>query len=88
MPVRIITYDLQQPGRDYDELYKRIKSYGSWAKIAESSWGVATSDTPASIRDYLAVALDDNDKLLVGELGSSAWKGLSKKVSDWLKENI
>ena len=64
----IISYDLSSPGRNYSDLYKRIKSY-NWAKIAESSWAVATDQTAEQIRDYLAPALDDNDKILVGPLG-------------------
>ena len=41
----IITYDLSKPGRNYDDLYQRIKSYGTWAKIAESSWAIVTDQT-------------------------------------------
>ena len=83
----IITYDLSKPGRNYDDLYQRINSYGTWAKIAESSWAIVTDQTTVAVRDYLKPALDSNDKLLVGLLGTSAWIGLSTKVSDWLKEN-
>ena len=83
----IITYDLSKPGRNYDDLCKRIKSYGTWAKIAESSWAIVTDQTTVAVRDYLKPALDSNGKLLVGVLGTSAWTGLSTKVSDWLTEN-
>ena len=87
MSVYIITYDLSRPGRNYSELYSRIKSYGSWAKITESSWAISTPSTAVSIRDHLTPALDANDKILVGALGSSAWKGLDDEVSKWLKTN-
>ena len=38
MTSMIIEYDLRSPGRNYDELYKAIKSYGVWAHITESTW--------------------------------------------------
>ena len=88
MNAYIITYDLSQPGRNYDNLYERIKSYSSWARITESSWTLASEQNPVQIRDYLNSALDTNDKIFVGRLGDSAWIGLSKEVSDWLKTNI
>ena len=85
MSAYIITYDLSQPGRNYDDLYARIKSYDAWAMITESSWAVVTEQSPVAVRDHLKPALDRNDKLFVGTLGSSAWIGLSDKISDWLK---
>ena len=83
----IVSYDLSQPGQDYDDLYKRIKSYGSWAEVTESSWAIETDQTAKEILDYLKPAMDHNDRLLVGRLGTSAWTGLSKKISDWLRDN-
>ena len=65
----IITYDLSEPGRNYDELYKRIKSYGNWAEITESSWAIETDQKSTEIRDYLNQALDNNDKIIVGNIG-------------------
>lgn len=83
----IITYDLSNPGRDYDTLIARIKSYGAWAHITESSWAIVTNHTPVGVRDNLKAAIDDNDKLLVGILGTAAWIRLPSNVSDWLKKN-
>ena len=84
----IITYDLSAPGRNYDALYERIKAYGSWAHITESSWAIVTEATTAQVRDNLREVLDENDKLLVGPLGHGAeWCRLSAEVTAWLQEN-
>lgn len=88
MGAYIVTYDLARPGRDYDELHARIKAFDGWARIAESSWAVATNQSAVQVRDYLTPAIDANDKLFVSRLGSSAWIGLSSEVSEWLKNNI
>ena len=83
----VITYDLSAPGRDYEDLYNRIKSYPNWAHITESTWAIVSRRSQQQIRDHLGGALDDNDKLLVGRLGRSAWTGLGTSVSEWLKAN-
>ena len=83
----IITFDLDAPGQNYEALTERIRSYPRWAKLMGSTWSVVTSQTSEQVRDHLKPALDGNDKLLVGGLGTSAWYGLSAKLSDWLKAN-
>lgn len=81
----IITYDLHAPGQNYGALADRIKSYPRCAKLMQSTWCVVTPQTSEQVRDYLKLALDGNDKLLVGVLGTSAWYGLSAELTDWLK---
>lgn len=34
----IISYDLNNSGKNYDDLIKKIKTYSKWAKINESVW--------------------------------------------------
>ena len=84
----IITYDLSNPGRNYESLLKRIKSYPSWARLGGSSYLVFTDKTATEIRDNLIPSLDSNDKLYVGIMGASAaWIGLASEVSNWIKNN-
>ena len=89
MSTFIITYDLRAPGRNYNNLYERIKSYSNLAHITESSWVIKTESNSSEVRDYLSGALDDNDDIFVGTLTSpAAWIGLSKRLSDWLKQHL
>ena len=88
MSAIIITYDLSSPGRNYDDLYERIKSYPGWAQITESSWAIAPAVDPVAVMDHLQPALDNDDKLFVAVLGDTAWIGLDTKISGWLKNNI
>ena len=88
MKVYQVSYDLRKQ-RNYDALYERIKSYGSWCHALESSWAIATDQTAAQVLDYLSPALDQDDGLLVTRLyGEAAWKGLDPKGSDWLKRQL
>lgn len=89
MKTYLISYDLITPGRDYADLYKKIKSYPKWAHPLESVWVLKTTKSAVEIRDDLKVELDSNDKLLVLKLeGEGAWRNLTDKLSAWLKENL
>lgn len=87
--VYIVTYDLSNPGRNYEALLKLIKSYHAWARLGGSSYLVLTEQSSVQIRDYLTPALDSNDSLFVGLMGNvAAWSGLGNEVSNWIKDNL
>ncbi len=74
MSSKIICYDLCAPGRNYDELYKTLKSYDVWAHVTESTWFVKTSESCVQVRNNLLSKMDNNDRLFVAELtGEAAW---------------
>ena len=84
----IVTYDLSKPGQNYEALKKRITAYKSHVYVMQSTWGISNNASAEQIWDYLNEALDSNDKLLVAPWGTpSAWVGLPKSVSDWIKEH-
>lgn len=88
MSSKIIEYDLRQPGRDYDALYKAIQDYGIWAHVTASTWFIKTDETCAQVRDKLLELMDDNDRLFVGELtGNAAWYNTICE-SQFLKDNL
>lgn len=88
MKIYQIDYDLRKQ-RNYDELYKRIKSYGTWCHPLESTWFVKTNQTAAQVRDYLLSALDNDDGLIVTLLaGEGAWFGVKGEASAWLKSEL
>ncbi|WP_237216444.1 hypothetical protein [Falsiroseomonas oryziterrae] len=61
-----ISYDLHNPGKNYDALIDAIKKIsGKWAKIHYSFWYVKTPLTSAQVRDALVPHLDKNDSLYV-----------------------
>jgi hypothetical protein len=90
MATHLITYDLSQPGRDYDKLIAAIKRYPGWCPTTESTWLIQTTESTSSVRDALARVMDANDKLFVVDVTgkAAAWRGLSAKVSEWIKKNL
>lgn len=88
----LISYDLRIPetSEDYQRLIKHIKSYSKWAKPLKSVWFIKTSRSVAEVRDDLNKQIDSNDGILVIDVTSAAWgtTGISKEVTDWMKENL
>jgi hypothetical protein len=89
MAVYNISYDLRAPGRNYDDLYKEIKSLGSWAHPVESTWLVDSTFNVVQVRDRLKAKMDANDRLLVTICTKgSAWWNLHKDVEDWIRQRL
>ena len=51
MSTKLIAYDLNAPGQNYDDLIKAIKGLGAWWHHLDSTWLVKsdlnTSDSPS-----------------------------------------
>ena len=87
MKCYIISYDLRKK-RDYESLYRAIRSYSKWAQIAESTWAVVTTNSAVEIRDNLLRVMDNDDRLFVVKSGvEAAWRNSICK-NEWLKENL
>lgn len=81
-----ISYDLRNPGRDYNSLIEAIKEYGTWWHQTKSVWLIVTNQSAASIRDNLMKHIDNNDLLFVVALKREwAAVGFKQKEYDWLK---
>lgn len=89
MSVYAVSYDLHDPGQDYEDLHEAIKDFGSWWHHLESTWLVDTTSSASDIRDDLKPYLDSNDELLVVRL-SGAWAtwGVNDSGNDWLHDHL
>jgi len=86
--VLMISYDLVNPGQNYESLIQKIKAYSKWARLGGSAYLILTDKSPKEVRDSLAQVLDANDKIWVGVAPApSAWKGLPPAVSNWIIAN-
>lgn len=85
---KIITYDLCNSDKNYNDLYEYLKSYSSWAHICESVWFVSTTKSCADIRNEINQIIDSNDRVFVAELtGTAAWRNVLCD-SEYLKNNL
>ena len=88
MACYIVSYDLRNPGRNYEDLYERLKSYRKWAKLTESTWAIVTESSAVEVRDHLKYVLDENDRIFViKSAGVAAWSN-SICRNEWLKDNL
>lgn len=85
MATHLIGYDLNK-NKDYTELIAAIKTLGPWWHHLDSTWVVKTNLTAKQVRDALGPHIDGDDELLVVDVTgrARAWKGFSKRGSDWL----
>lgn len=83
-----VSYDLINPGQNYDRVIERIQQLGSWAKVHMSFWYVNSAYTASQAIDHITPALDANDKLYVVDATNNhaAWNNLPKKVEDHIKD--
>ena len=77
MTTYIISYDLREPDRDYDKLYKKLKAYSNWAHITDSTWAVVSSNSAKEVRKDLAAVLDGDDRIfVVPSRRGAAWRNV------------
>lgn len=70
----IVSYDLCQPGRDYNSLYNALRTFPSWGKLTETTWAVVSKNSAVEIRNYLRLYMDVSDRLIVIKSGQvAAW---------------
>lgn len=90
MQTLFVGYDLNAPGKNYDNLIEYLKSHSGWCRPLESNWLIRTTKSHKTVRDEAKKFIDANDELLVIDVtgDAAAWYGLSDKVSTWLQENL
>lgn len=89
VPCYVIAYDLHDgDAEDYENLIAVIKSFGTWARITESTWAVVSDLKATAVRDLLLAVMKDNDRLFVLKSGvEAAWHNTRCK-NEWLKKNL
>lgn len=87
--IYIVSYDLLEPGQNYDNLIEKIKEAGSWAKLGGSAYLVDSAKSAVELRDEYKKLLDSNDKLYVGRVDApAAWSGMPQDVTQWIKDKL
>lgn len=82
--VVLITYDLNRPGQNYDDLHGAIKELGTWAHPLESTWIIDTSYTTSQIYTHLKSRMDANDFVFAVRITEDWASYLPQAINDWL----
>ena len=88
MACYIISYDLKIEGQSYNALYEKIKNYGTWAHITESTWAIVSNATAREIYNNLIQVMDYNDSLFIIKSAREAnWNNVLCR-NTWLLDNL
>ncbi len=83
-----ISYDLRQPGRNYQPLYETIKSAQAWCHAMDSLWFIYTSETVHAWSEKLRRVTDEDDYLFVVDITGRPRAGwLQKATWEWLEKH-
>lgn len=88
MGVYCVSYDLNKAGQDYEGLYGALKEFPDWWHYLDSTWLVSTNESAYAIFDKLHQHLDENDSLLIVQVGKDYSGWLSEEAWEWIKRNV
>lgn len=90
MAVYMIGYDLNNSGKDYEDVYKAIKdsSDGTWCHYWDSTWLIRTQLTVSQVNDNIKKYLDSDDRLIVIEVINNKQGWLTQKQWDYINNHI
>jgi hypothetical protein len=81
----LVTYDLNRPGQEYQDLFEAIKAIGPWWHYLDSTWLLDTNLTANQAYKRLEPHVDKNDHVLIIKVDPYDKQGwLPKKAWDWI----
>ena len=84
-----ICCELNNPKRDYSELYDAIQNCGRlWWHYLDSVWLVISDATPNQIWSQLDPHRDKSDYFLIIEIRENVQGWLPKDAWDWIHEHV
>lgn len=91
----MLTYDLNNPGQNYDKLRKIIEnevSTSAWCHFWDSTYLFRSNNSASEIVDKLRPVIDDTDRLFVTEIKTGSDANYSGWLTDdqwsYIQENI
>ena len=88
--VYLVTYDLNIPGKEYNNLWSALKQYDYIRDTGlDSVWFVSTSWSVNQVSNHLQAQIDASDRLIVTQLQQGTHQGwLHKDVWAWINARL
>jgi hypothetical protein len=85
----IVTFELTNPGFNYERVVQRIKSSSPyWARLTGNSYLIVTNLSTETVRNNIVTVLHKSDRVFVSACPvPAAWYGLPDDVGKWILEN-
>jgi hypothetical protein len=83
-----VSYDLNNPGQNYEKVIAEIKRRGAWAKVEYSLFYLDTNETAQAVASAVWRVMDSNDKLIVIDTTANlaVWYGIDQQASEFMKQ--
>ena len=86
MVIHLVSYDLNTPGKNYDDLINTIKNFPSYYHLLKSAWLISTKKTTQEAYDKLKPHIDDNDHIFVSKITNrQGW--IPNDAWEWIKQH-
>ena len=84
-----ISYDLYQPGQNYETVIATIKKFGSWAKVQQSLWYINTNQSCEQVAKTIWRVMDNSDSLIIIDAtnNDAYWYNVNEKVAGHLQKS-
>lgn len=86
--VYMVSYDLNKPGQNYDDLYQKIKgaSTGVWCHPMDSTWIIQSNLTPEGIYNKVKSALDPSDSIFIVQIAQNYYGVLPNDLWEYIEK--
>lgn len=94
MPVYLVTWDINREKPNYNDarnkLIARMQTLTHKKDPGlDSVWFVQSNEGATTLRDYIRVAMDDNDRIVVSRMNPGQHDGwLNKDVWEWINARL
>ena len=86
--ILLVSYDLQAPNKNYDDLCATLKTAESWWHYLKSTWILYTNDSVDAWQKKIKAVVDNNDNFIVVDITCRTRNGwLPKKAWEWIRNH-
>ena len=85
--IYMISYDLNVPGNNREDVIKSIESFGSWCKCATTTYLIKTELQINDVEAVVTKYLDNTDAIIICQVSGNIKGRLHQKEWDWIHNN-
>lgn len=84
-----VSYDLHEPGKNYDKVAAAIKQLGGCVPAHLSFWYVKSNYSATQAVEHIWKSMDSSDKVLVVDATNhnASWQNLPDDVAKFIQQN-
>jgi hypothetical protein len=90
MPVLSINYDLKAPGKNYEDLLRRLRGFPKWSHVQDSFWLIQTAFDKDDVYAELKKYMDSSDSLFIMTYthAGAVWTGNQNETTSNIQNTL